>query len=205
MLGWQKHGRFFLAFLFGAGLWAASFPLPQDMRVLVGVNGFFAAYLGLMLALALRMTTASLRAHAEEEDEGAALILILALLAVGVSLGSIFLTLNDKTNSVGEALFALAAVPFGWATLHVMAAFRYAHLYFAPDPDAGLEFPGSAVPDVWDFLYFSFTIGMTAQVSDVQVSAPRMRRLVLFHGIGSFFYNTVILALAVNAALTLSR
>lgn len=204
-MGWRKHARFFLAFVFGLGLWGAAVAFPAHIRVLVGVNGFFLAYLVLMVALALRLAPADLRAHAEIEDEGAALILTLALFAVSVSLGAIFLALNDKGTSTVEAVFALASVPLGWATLHIMATFRYAHLYFAPDADAGLDFPGQAGPDIWDFAYFSFTVGMTAQVSDVQVTGPRMRRMVLLHGVGSFFYNTVILALAVNAALNLSQ
>ena len=204
-MGWHKHRRFFLALALGLGLWGAGYALPSDIRALLGVNGFFAAYLGLMLVLSLGLSSDTLRAHAEIEDEGAALILTLALLAVGFSLGAIFLALNDRSNPILESLFALASVPLGWATLHVMAAFRYAHLYFVPDPDAGLEFPGTTTPDIWDFYYFSFTIGMTAQVSDVVVTAPRLRRMVLFHGVGSFFYNTVLLALAVNAAISLSR
>lgn len=207
MLSWHKHARFFMAFAFGLMLWAGSATTPLDavMRALIGVNGFFVAYLGLMLVLSLGASADGLRRHAEEDDEGAALILILAVLAVGISLTAIFLVLNRVNDSLGEALFALAAAPLGWATVHVMAAFRYAHIYYAPDPDAGLDFPGNGKPGVWDFLYFSFTIGMTAQVSDVVVTTGPMRRVVLLHGVGSFFYNTVILALAVNAALALSK
>ncbi|HEY3147090.1 MAG TPA: DUF1345 domain-containing protein, partial [Dongiaceae bacterium] len=74
------------------------------------------------------------------------------------------------------------------------------------DRDAGgLNFPGKGDPDAWDFLYFSFVIGMTAQVSDVAVERADLRRLVLFHGVASFFYNTVLLALAVNVAVTLAH
>jgi uncharacterized membrane protein len=90
--------------------------------------------------------------------------------------------------------------------MQVLLAYRYAHLYYSPHPDAGLIFPEPAAPpNAVDFLYFSFTIGMTAQVSDVQVTTTPMRKLVLMHGIGSFFFNTVILALAVNAGLALGR
>jgi uncharacterized membrane protein len=204
-MGWRRHIRFFAALLLGLAIWALLPVLPPEMRALAGVNGFFLGYLALMLTLAARLSPQDLRAHAEQEDEGAALILALALLAVGVSLATIFLALNRGGLSNGAALFALAAAPLGWATLQVLAAFRYAHLYFSADPDGGLAFPGPLPPGVWDFLYFSFTIGMTAQVSDVQVTSPGLRRVVLFHAVGSFFYNTVILALAVNAALTLSR
>jgi uncharacterized membrane protein len=65
-----------------------------------------------------------------------------------------------------------------------------------------MVFPGKGAPDTWDFLYASFTIGMTAQVSDVVIETRPMRQAVLVHGVASFFYNTCILALAVNAAVT---
>ncbi len=68
-----------------------------------------------------------------------------------------------------------------------------------------MRFPGKGDPDAWDFLYASFTIGMTAQVSDVEVTTPQMRRAVLVHGVASFFYNTGILALAVIAAVSTGR
>jgi Protein of unknown function (DUF1345) len=65
--------------------------------------------------------------------------------------------------------------------------------------------PHMEEPAIWDFLYYSFVVGMTAQVSDVQVSTTRMRRLTLAHGIASFFFNTVLLALAVNVAAGVGR
>ena len=158
-----------------------------------------------MLWMILITSAEDLRRHSEADDEGALLILILAVLAAGISLASVFLVLNRGSDSLAEALFALAAAPMGWATLHVLAAFRYAHLFYAPEPDSGLEFPSTTEPGIWDFLYFSFTIGMTAQVSDVVVTAGSLRKVVLLHSIGSFFFNTVILALAVNAAVNLSK
>ena len=89
--------------------------------------------------------------------------------------------------------------------LHTLAAFHYANLFYAPAPAAarrgGLDFPGTPEPGPWDFLYFAFVIGMTAQVSDVAVRTTPLRRTALAHGVASFFYNAVILALAVNAAL----
>ena len=197
---WRKHKRFLIALALGLGLWAASAPLPPEMRALAGVNGFFATYL-LLVAL-MGLTPAALRAHAEIEDEGAVLILTLALVGVGVSLAAVFMVLN-RESSLPEALFALAAAPLGWATLQVMAAFRYAHLWYGAG--GGLDFPGGAKPEMSDFLYFALTVGMTFQVSDVVVTSSRLRRMVMLHGLGSFFFNTVILALAVNAALALSR
>ncbi len=96
---------------------------------------------------------------------------------------------------------ALVSLPLGWATIHTLVAFHYAFLHYRTKGE-GFAFPGKGAPDAWDFLYASFTIGMTAQVSDVEVTTRPLRRAVLVHGVASFFYNTGILALAVNAAVT---
>ena len=68
---------------------------------------------------------------------------------------------------------------------------------------SGLQFPGGGDPDYWDFLYFSFTIGAAVQTSDVAITTPRMRRLVLGHTVVSFLFNTTILAIAVNVGASL--
>ncbi len=209
MLAVKRHMRFLVAFVLGITIWVVASTTPGDsaMTALMAVNGFFVTYLALMLWLSLTTTVKDLRRHAEADDEGSALILLIAMGAVLVSLTAIFLVLNRPNGDLLQSCFALLAAPLGWALIHVLAAYRYAHLYYSPDPDAGLMFPGDTTPNpgVVDFMYFAFTIGMTAQVSDVQVTNATIRRVVLFHGIGSFFYNTVILALAVNAGIALSR
>jgi uncharacterized membrane protein len=201
----RRHMRFLVALGLGALIWVLS-PFDPVLSALIAVNGFFLVYLALMLRLTLHSDADDLRRHAEADDEGSALILTLAIAAVVVAMTAIFLVLNRQSGGLGEAIFALASAPLGWTLMQVLMAFRYAHLYYAPHPDAGLAFPvPAAPPSAVDFLYFSFTIGMTAQVSDVQVTTTTMRKLVLMHGIGSFFFNTVILALAVNAGLALGR
>ena len=198
-----RHLRFLLAFAIGAlvGLVAYLMQLPGVYCLLAGVNAFFVLYLALMLRLASTVTPADLRHHAEDDDEGLPLILLLALIAALASVTAIFLVMNAQGSSLTARLSALVSLPLGWATIHVLAAFRYAHLHYR-SPVPAFAFPGAGEPDAWDFLYASFTIGMTAQVSDVEVGTRQMRRAVLGHGIASFFYNTCILALAVNAALT---
>jgi uncharacterized membrane protein len=97
-------------------------------------------------------------------------------------------------------------VPLNWATLHTIMAFHYAHLFYAPSEEggakmrdaAGLEFPKTKEPSVADFVYFSFVVGMTAQTSDVDVTSRVMRNTTIAHAVVAFFFNTVILALAVN-------
>ena len=92
-----------------------------------------------------------------------------------------------------------------WLMTHTTFAFRYAHEYYEVDDGAagicgGLEFPGEKRPDYLDFLYFSLVLGMTFQVSDVQITARKFRRLAAAHGLLSFLFNTIILALTVNIA-----
>jgi uncharacterized membrane protein len=141
------------------------------------------------------------------------LVVVLTLAAIAVSLASIFALIAGAVR-VGALLLALtiASVPLGWLTLHTVAAFRYAHLYYAREEDGGdrgdaggLAFPATTEPSSWDFLYYAFVVGMTAQVSDVQVLSTPMRRLTLAHGVTSFFFNTVLLALAVNVAASVAR
>ena len=103
---------------------------------------------------------------------------------------------------------AFGSVPLGWATLHSLLAFHYAHLFYRPvaaDTKGGLRFPGTKTPGPWDFLYFSFGVGTTAQVSDVIATSMAMRKMITGHAVASFFYNTVILAFAVNAAVSAGR
>lgn len=202
-----RHRRFLLAFAFGVALFAAVqfAPMSEALRALLGVNAFFAIYLALMLRFAKTATVDDLRHHAEAADEGLGFILVLAVLAVGVSLTAIVLVLTGPQVAAWAQGLALAAAPLGWAMVHVLLGFHYAHLYYRPEGKAargGLTFPGKDAPGVWDFLYFSFGIGMTAQVSDVTTTSAALRKIVLLHAVASFFYNTIILALAVNAAVT---
>lgn len=217
----RHHGRFYLAAIAGIAIWLAARSLPWPLPTLSGGDAFFLIYLALMTRFAWRTTPEDLRRRASVEDEGIPLIVALALAAIAFSLVAIFSLLNrDSTPEPAELALAILSVPLGWLMLHTIAAFHYAHLFYAAsdgdsllspdtaprDRDAGgLNFPGEGDPGAWDFLYFSFVIGMTAQVSDVTVERSDLRRLVLFHGVASFFYNTVLLALAVNVAVTLAH
>src|SRR5262245_21660709 len=157
-------------------------------------------------------TPGLLRHRAIYEDEGMILIVIITIAAIALSLTAMVLLINAAERpDLPTFVLAIASVPLGWLTLHTVAAFHYAQLYYTRSGHkggrdaAGLSFPETEEPHSWDFLYYSFVVGMTAQVSDVQVLTTKLRRLTLFHGIVSFFYNTVLLALAVNIAVGLTR
>jgi uncharacterized membrane protein len=209
----RRHGRFYVAL--GAG--AAAFLLPigpgnlgadWDIRFLAAGDVFFLLYLVLTGVFVSRATADHLREAGAAADEGLPLILGVTTAAVLVSLLAVYLALAAPGElGLATGLLAIAAIPLGWMTLHTMASFHYANIFYAQRDGrdvGGLDFPGDEPPGPWDFLYFGFVIGMTAQVSDVEVGSTRMRRYVLAHGVASFFYNTVILALAVNAAISLA-
>ena len=143
-------------------------------------------------------------------DQGRVAILVFMLLAVAASLAAIFFLIQkaaDASAAPPRAQVALVVftIVCSWFLTHVMFALHYAHRFYRDDPatpesDAtgGLNFPGEEMPHYWDFLYFSFVIGMTAQVSDVQVTSRPMRHLVLWHGVLAFAFYTIILALSIN-------
>lgn len=209
----RHHARFYLSALFGLAVGFAAAPLGGDpIRIIIAGDAFFIAYLLSTVAVAYGATPESFRERADIGDEGMPLIIFITLASIAVSMWSIFALLNQGGTPAHLRLFlSVASVPLGWLTLHTISAFHYAHLYYARadapggkrKDKGGLDFPGSGEPGVWDFLYYSFTIGMTAQVSDVQVEATGLRKVTLLHSIVSFFFNTVLLALAVNVIVSL--
>ncbi|MGV8996718.1 MAG: DUF1345 domain-containing protein [Parvibaculaceae bacterium] len=183
--------------------------VSEQFRLLIAGDGFFVAYLAITFIFLAQLTPVLMRKRSQSEDEGILIIGLITLAAVSLSLRSIFEILQSKgTASPSHVAFALIAVPLGWFTFHTVMGFHYAHLYYLPQGNekkhsdaAGLEFPDTKEPSSWDFLYYSFVIGMTAQVSDVQVTSAKMRKVTLIHSVISFFYNTILLALAVNVAV----
>lgn len=207
-MAYHRHQRFLIAAV--AGLAAALLPASGwSARIMIGADAFSAIYIGLTLLYALRIDADTLRRHASEMDEGVWLLTLIAIGIVATSLTAIVLTLTAPDGVPAETrVLALAGVPLGWGMLHMVFAFHYAAAYFATEGEAdpgGLDFGSEDQPGAWEFLYHAFTVGMTAQVSDVSVNRTGMRQLVLAHSLLSFFYNTVILALAVNAAVSAGR
>ncbi len=202
--GIGRHTRFLVALAAGLAVLASALVagLVPSRGLPLAVDVMFVTYLLLVRPL-LHLTPDDLRQRAETEDPGAALIFVVALLALGVSLWSIFVAVRRDQADTVEMALGFAALPLGWATLNTLAAFHYAHLYYGRAEEAdrgGLVFPGDATPDPWDFMYFAFGVGMTAQVADVSITRTDMRRAVLVHACAAFVTNTVILALAVNIA-----
>lgn len=145
------------------------------------------------------------------QDSNRTFIFIFVLASALVSLFVVILLLKSTHQFTGATLslhifLSVAAVMLSWALVHTLFLFRYAHLYYEEavqkkkdeEYAEGLEFPGEKEPDYLDFAYFSFVIGMTFQVSDVEISSKRIRRLALMHSLVAFAFNTVIVALSIN-------
>jgi uncharacterized membrane protein len=159
---------------------------------------------------ALRNDATHTEKRASQEDPGRNIVMLILIASVVAGLASAIVILGHGPNVPAAdrnvaLTFGLAAVALGWFLIHSTFIFRYAHLYYYDsDQDGtaqrGLIFPGTTEPDDYDFAYYSFVVGMTFQVSDVQITDPGVRSLTLFHALLSFGYNTAILALVVNLA-----
>jgi uncharacterized membrane protein len=209
----SRHRRFYFSALLGILSWLVTGGLARAERYAVAGDTFFGVYLVMMSVLAFQTSPDDLRNEAETEDEGVALILAITIAVIAFSLTSIFALLNqnDKPDALRIGL-SVASAPLGWFMLHTVAAFHYAHLYYSTgrsrrpnrSTKAGLKFPDTDEPGIWEFLYYSFVVGMTAQVSDIQIMSTPLRQLTLGHSVVSFFYNTVLIAVAVNVVVVLA-
>lgn len=211
-----RHGRHAP---FYAGVIAAALIVPlflwleADFVVQGAAVAFFLVYLVLTALRLPGLDADYLRQHVEGADEPVAVIFAVTLATIVVSVVSLFLLLNRNDTASGvQLVLSFASVALGWLTIHTMAAMHYAHLYWRrvaqtgedADYPGGIRFPGTAEPGGYDFLYFSLVIGMTAQTADVEITATSMRKVNMPHAVISFFFNTVLVAAAVNAAVTLA-
>lgn len=151
-------------------------------------------------------------AVAKEQDSSFWVIFLVVVTAAFVSLFGIILLLQNLSTKSRQGLslhivLSMIAVTLSWLVIHTVFTIRYAHLYYdtsyipqnGAQPSArGLQFPGEELPDFLDFAYFSFVLGMTFQVADINITGRRFRRLALLHGLLSFVYNTAIIALTIN-------
>jgi uncharacterized membrane protein len=214
---WILNHRY-SSFMGAGALTLVALPVIARLEPAIAVEGpaivFFVAYLTLAWWRLRRLTPAFLRQHAETADAPAFVIFIVTALAIVAAIGSLFAVLNrDVKGGSLELVTAAGSVIFGWLTIHTMAAMHYAHVFWKPSPAqkggarphrGGLEFPGTPEPCGHDFVYFALVIGMTAQTADVSITSTSMRKLNMIHATTSYFFNTVLIAAAVNAAVALA-
>lgn len=198
--------RLFAAMLIGIG---AGLVVPSSThaltRALIGWDTGCLAFLVFSARMFSIPRPGGIAADAERQEEGEWTIFWLTVGALTASFAAIIGEFSaTKDVPAGLRVAVVAATLFlSWLMTQTVFALRYAHEYYELVGDdgaiaRGLEFPDEAVPDYWDFFYFSLVLGMTFQVSDVQITSRKLRRLAAAHGLLGFVFNTVILALSVN-------
>ena len=199
-----------LAYGLATALAVAALPLPTgwEFRGLLSWCAGLAVYLGLAWWLCTSFDAKRTRERAQAQDEPSVVLFFVLLLATAACVAAIAVLMQQSRDMtgmqrglhVGLSVFALAA---SWLFIQTIFTFRYAHRYYFEEKQGefagpGLKFPGGLDPDYFDFLYYAFVVGMTSQVSDVEVTSREMRRLTLVHGVLSFGFNMLVLALSIN-------
>ena len=179
-------------------------------RIAAGWGAGAAAFLALTFVRLMRARSVeAIRRRAAELDQAGGAVLPLSLLAATASVLIIVMeAAGGGRSSVASALFSIGVIALSWLFVHVIFTLHYAHEFYAPgaagDGDRrGLIFPGEDDPDYWDFLHFALIIGVASQTADIQISSRKLRRIATLHSLVAFLFNTVILALAVNMAVSL--
>lgn len=198
--------------LYGSATGLATLAMPLSMgwqfRCLLGWCVGVGLYLVLAWWLCVGFDAARTRERAQAQDEPSAVLLLVLLVATAACVAAIAALLQQSRELSGVVRAAhlalcVAALAGSWLFIQTIFTFRYAHRYYQEEkrkePDGpGLQFPGGADPDYFDFLYFAHVVGMTSQVSDVQVTSREMRHLTLVHSVLSFGFNMLIVALGIN-------
>jgi uncharacterized membrane protein len=169
--------------------------------------GFDAAAFIFLVACAplLRDTSApAMRRHAAENDANrlgllaiTGLVTVVVLVTVGAEL------MQSRSQSGGAIALIVGTLALSWLFSNVVYALHYAHMFYRKDKASGkdcggIDMPGTKEPDYWDFLYFSFTLGMTFQTSDTQINSSGYRRVAIFHCLAAFVFNIGVLAFTIN-------
>jgi uncharacterized membrane protein len=200
----KAHVRLLVSAVIGA-IAAAVLPGSVLTRALLGWDLGVAIYLiSAAAAMAHCVSVAQMERNAAAQDEGAYAVLALTGASALASLGAIFAELDVVDRSDPQyglyGVLAVGTVLLSWTFVHTIFALHYAHDYYGGRHRGGLRFPEDEKPDYWDFVYFAFVVGMTFQVSDVAVTQKQIRRMVVAHGVLSFFFTTTVVAMMVNIA-----
>ena len=192
--------------LFVGGLFVA---IPQYGLGLGWGRGTMAAFDVAALVFLIAISTllrkgeaAQMRKAAEANDANRVGLLVLTGVTMVVILTSVAKEMQSKSDALAIAL-VIATLVLAWLFSNTVYGLHYAHLFYSDcDGDGkdagGVDFPSCDEPDYWDFLYFSFTLGMTFQTSDVEISSQTVRRVVLGQCLAAFVFNIGVLAFTIN-------
>ncbi|WP_333591509.1 DUF1345 domain-containing protein [Brevundimonas sp.] len=179
-------------------------------RAVIGWDATCAVFLILAAARATRVRDIdAIRRRSQALDQGGRWILPLSILAAGFALGAVALEGAGGQGRPSAAMTGLTilTLALSWSFVQALFAFHYAHEFYAPNDKGhdrrGLLFPGETTPDYWDFIHFAIVIGVAAQTADIQITSRTQRHVATLHSLTAFVFNTVIVAMAVNLAVSL--
>ena len=175
-------------------------PLPSAAfkGVMLGFDLAAAVFLALSAHLLGIGDPGVIRKHAAENDAGRRMLLVITVAISAVILGVVVMETVVGENPGGKTkMLIIGTLAIAWLFANTIFALHYAHLHFSP-PDGGLDFPGDQTPGYSDFVYFSFTLGMTFQTSDVAIRDARIRNVVTWHTLAAFVFNLGILGFTIN-------
>jgi uncharacterized membrane protein len=181
---------------------AASFAVPWQLAVLVGWDSCALLICGSIWAFVPVLDAAATEAAARREDLSRTTDDLVVLVASLISLIGVLLVLISAYRHDGslKAVMigaAIATVAISWTTVQTIFALRYARLFYS-EPVPGIDFPGQEPPDYLDFAYVAFTIGMTYQVSDTELSGRAIRRTATRHALVGYVFGTAIIGVTIN-------
>jgi uncharacterized membrane protein len=191
---------------------SAAFGAGTSLKLMTTWLAYAFSSLALAWITILSSHPSQVKQEAHAQDSNRTLVFLFAITAAFASLFAIIILLQgnpdrSQQNTLMHIVIPLLCVVSSWWMVHTVFTLRYAHFYYCDidhekkgkkEKPGGLIFPGDREPAYMDFVYFSFVIGMTFQVSDVQITSKRIRRLAWMHGVLSFAFNTFIVALSIN-------
>lgn len=206
-LVFHTHPRLMIALIVGFAVWLLLPASSQLTRLLISWNAGVWGYLATLWWMMARATSEQVKRRAAIEDENDTVILVIICVAAVSSIGAVVLGLaNTKDFLPGPKelryMFTGMTVLGSWFLVGTIFALHYARLFYACAIDRlPLRFPDDEKnPDYWDFLYFSFTMAVAVQTSDVSVMTRSMRKTVLMQSVLTFLFNSAILGLSINIA-----
>ncbi|VBB45733.1 conserved membrane hypothetical protein [uncultured Paludibacter sp.] len=207
--------RFFISITIALTLLFIFSELNILLRILFAWTAFSLTFLVLGWIVIFTRTVEQIKKKATEDDGSTVFVFFMVVISSFAGLLTVLLLMisqnTDIKNSVWFLPLTIAGILLSWIMIHTIYIFHYAHEYYDADDGkgnrvfGGLEFPNEKSPDYLDFAYFSFVMGCTFQVSDVEISSRRIRRIAMVHGILSFILNTFVVALTINLIAGLGK
>jgi uncharacterized membrane protein len=192
----------------GAGV-TVSFFGPWAFAVLIGWDVFSVIFLIGIWLIAWPLDAASTARHSQLEDPSRALADGAVLVAAVASLSGVGFILLQAAHAHGSSkaldlTTGVLSVVLAWAAVHSIFTLRYAAAYYRK-PVGGVDYNQEEPPRYADFAYLAFTIGMTFQVSDTNLTTGTVRRLALRHALLSYLFGAVIIGLVINVVASLLK